>query len=551
MKMGTKKTKLVCLILVATLFVVWAGIFVFKTSFVTFDGQRHFCLFDDAMISMRYAWNLSHGNGLVWNIGVRTEGFTNMLMTLIMSLATLIFSKGGAVLSIQILGILFMLAIAFFSMKTGDALLKKSDIGHPPYLSVFFFLGGLIYYPLVYWSLIGMETGLLAALLLASVWISISIDGKHRFVPLLGVLLGLAFWTRPDAAVPIVLILFHRVAGLFRIKGWLNIALKEIGIVLLFAIGISLFRLGYYGSFLPNTVALKLGGLPLMYRIENGLGFIEPFLRNQWILLIAAAIGVAIHLNRHTVLLLLLIVTSIGYQIYVGGDPWRYWRMTAPFMPLVFLLIVVETVTLTRLLARLVRPIQKRQPLVEGLVTVLVFSLLAIRANTTFKDEISFKVLPYMVEFNHATVSVAMALNEVTTPNASIGVLWAGSVPYYTDLRAIDFLGKTDKYIASLPPDTSGKVAFRGMNSVPGHNKYDLNYSVKKLKPTYVQEAKWGRDNVVEFLKKEYEGIRYKGVPLMLKRNSAEVKWEIARNAKAPSKHVGPIDAGRETQTDE
>jgi hypothetical protein len=57
-------------ILVASLlFTVWSATFIYRTSFIAIDGQRYFCLFDVAMISMRYAWNLSHGNGLVWNAG--------------------------------------------------------------------------------------------------------------------------------------------------------------------------------------------------------------------------------------------------------------------------------------------------------------------------------------------------------------------------------------------------------------------------------------------------------------------------------------------------
>jgi hypothetical protein len=41
------------------------------------DGVRWFWLDDDQMISMRYARNLAEGNGLVWNLGERVEGYTN------------------------------------------------------------------------------------------------------------------------------------------------------------------------------------------------------------------------------------------------------------------------------------------------------------------------------------------------------------------------------------------------------------------------------------------------------------------------------------------
>jgi len=38
---------------------------------------------DDAFISYRYAWNLLHGNGLVYNPGEPVEGYTNFLWTLL------------------------------------------------------------------------------------------------------------------------------------------------------------------------------------------------------------------------------------------------------------------------------------------------------------------------------------------------------------------------------------------------------------------------------------------------------------------------------------
>ena len=46
----------------------------------------YFTLFDDAMISMRYARNLSESHGLLWNAGqAPVEGYTNFLWTLWMA----------------------------------------------------------------------------------------------------------------------------------------------------------------------------------------------------------------------------------------------------------------------------------------------------------------------------------------------------------------------------------------------------------------------------------------------------------------------------------
>src|SRR5918998_2414845 len=193
-------------------FVAWASLFIYQSSFVAIDGRRYFCLIDDAMISMRYAWNLSHGFGLVWNPGEYVEGYTNPLMTLLMSLPTLLFDKVGAVLAVQILGIVFMLVNAYLVMSIADQLLSGQE-RYRRLFQVLAFLCALSYYPLVYWSLMGMETGLVAVLLSLSVLCALKYAREHRPAQgvLLSVSLGLAFLARPDAvvfAVPIFVYAF-------------------------------------------------------------------------------------------------------------------------------------------------------------------------------------------------------------------------------------------------------------------------------------------------------------------------------------------------------
>ena len=63
---------------------VWGGWLIYRTSFEA-GGQRYFCLFDDAMISMTYARNLVEGHGLNWaRWGEPVEGFTHPLWTFLM-----------------------------------------------------------------------------------------------------------------------------------------------------------------------------------------------------------------------------------------------------------------------------------------------------------------------------------------------------------------------------------------------------------------------------------------------------------------------------------
>src|SRR5512143_1762614 len=89
-------------------FFYYAWQYILASSFVI-DGARYYVLFDDAMISMRYAYNLAHGNGLVWNVGQRVEGFTNPLWVVYMALIHLLplpLSQMG--LPVQITGAILL-----------------------------------------------------------------------------------------------------------------------------------------------------------------------------------------------------------------------------------------------------------------------------------------------------------------------------------------------------------------------------------------------------------------------------------------------------------
>jgi arabinofuranosyltransferase len=189
-------------------FVVWSAIFIYRSSFIAIDGKRYFCLFDDAMISMRYAWNFSHGTGLIWNAGERVQGFSNLLMTLLMAIATLIFSKSSASLFIQILGVVVLLTIAFLCIKLSESVFHQDEISPCIFSRVLIFLSVLSYYPLLFWSLMGMETGLLTMLLLFGILQAFEFVRNKNSTPLFLVSgsLGFAFLSRNDSIIVAFLI---------------------------------------------------------------------------------------------------------------------------------------------------------------------------------------------------------------------------------------------------------------------------------------------------------------------------------------------------------
>jgi hypothetical protein len=507
-----KNWALLCL---ALLYTIWAFVFIYQSSYVASDGRLYFALFDDAMISMRYAWNFAHGQGLVWNSGEYVEGYTNLLMTLLMSLASFLFQKRYAVLVIQLAGVFFMLGTAWIAAEIFKA--QKPSNSPAKYI---LFATILLYYPLNYWSLMGMETGLLAFLLCLGLFCSLQyeekLEAKYFWTAVIS--FGLAYLTRNDSlifAAPVFLYLIQTFkAG----RKFIYLCLAGGLIYMLFPIGQTIFRYFYYGDLVPNTYTLKLGGIPLDIRLIEGWIFVKRFLQETAFILFMALIGLLLKPSKQNFLLFSLFLLSIGYEIYVGGDPWTYWRIMAPTMPFVFLLAVSAFDDISR-------KISAKFPFIPQPVLLLAACLAGIyMVNSRFIKQMVFTELAYDVWDARRHIELSIFINRVTYENATVGVFWAGTLPYYVDRKAIDFLGKSDSYISHLPADLPSNTS--GSALPPGHNKYDLTYSIQTLLPTYVEGFEWGDQNLVEWRDEYYVKTTNKYVELYLLKDSPDVNWD-------------------------
>src|SRR5215213_6814303 len=509
-------------------FVAWASLFIYYSSFVGIDGKR-------------YSWNLSHGLGLVWNPGEYVEGYTNPLMTFIMALPTLALDKVSAVLAIQILGVVFMLVNAYLVMSIADHLVSGWEEERYRRLSLALaFLCALSYYPLVYWSLMGMETGLLTVLLSLGILSALRYAKHHRAAQgvLVSVSLGLAFLARPDTvvlAVPIFVYAFFAGRKSERSPSW-HFLVGLVGLYAVFVIGQELFRWGYYGEWLPNTYTLKVSNIPLSSRIENGIRFVTPFLGEVYVLLIVVGAGLVFAFRREKVFLVSVFVVLVCYQVWVGGDISINWRLLSPAMPIMLVLGALEILTVLQGLSRLEDARRHflsnlgflRRYVLGFLACLLVLGILW-SVNTRFLPEIAMLRDFTDIRINEERVNTALAIERFTTPGATVGVFDAGAIPYYTGRPAIDFLGKADPRIARLAPDPSGLPRmkfFEGKIYNPGHNKYDLGYSIKELRPTYVRGFVWGGQNILDWAQSEYVMVVYKGTLVNFIKDSGDVRWE-------------------------
>lgn len=515
--------------IITLLFIIWSIFFIYHSSFLI-DGKRYYSLFDDGMISMKYAWNLAQGNGFVWNTFERVEGYTNPLWVLIMVPFNLLMDKRFAVLAIQVLGIVILLGIVYFSIhiaRTTKLVVARHRNLHSYLLALLL----LTYYPLLYWTLMGMETGLLTLLIIISIYFMLRYIGSHKLRDgyVMSLFLSLAYLTRPDS-LPLALAIMGG-SFIFLTSSIRKISLikKFLGVLAFYFFVVAvhlLFRKYYYGELIPNTVTLKVLGLSTWFRIENGLGFIKPFLWESVLLIAFVGAAVIFHSKKMKLFFFSLFLITCLYQIFVGGDSWNYWRFFVPIMPLLFILASAGIVESVHYLfgKKIFRKI-KRESLMWGACFLVVIGVSYVH-NNRFIGQMIFRESIFSVEYNAINTNFALRLKEISKPNASVGVIWAGAIPYYSERDGIDFLGKSDKYIAGLKPDLTVFTSVYGMKTLPGHNKYDLKYSILNLQPDVIERADWANQSVYTHPDFNYETIKYKGATLHVRKNSENIYWE-------------------------
>lgn len=331
---------------IVILYLAYAGLFIWRSSFVV-DGTRHFTLFDDAMISMRYAENLARplpGNEseLAFNPGgERVEGFTNPLWVLYMSLIHLLpVSKPLISLFVQISGALLLLANLFFVRRLAVSAAGREDASsHAAVIFTAFYL------PLNYWGLMGTETGLLALITTAAALMAVVALREKRFRFRIFILLGIGTFVRLDYAVIYLAFMTFLIAASpgNRVKYLLSAGF----ILLLFIASQTAFRAVYYGEYLPNTYYLKMTGFPILLRLSRGLYVMCDLAWRMSFMVFLLPLAVLLFRRDKSVLLLISVSAAQAlYSVYAGGDAWEWWggsnRFLSVVVPLVFVLAALS-----------------------------------------------------------------------------------------------------------------------------------------------------------------------------------------------------------------
>ena len=302
-----------------SLWVLFLGVF-FALLVLAFS---YVYLVDDAYISFRYSHNLAAGEGLVFNPGEYVEGYTSLSWTLLMAIPEA-FGLPTPTVSAYV-GAAFALLALFESWRTLRLLRLPAWAGATA-------LAVLGAYP-HFWmaSTMGLEGGLFAFLLALSIRLALS--GKGVRAGLVG---GLMFATRPESLLllaPFALCAFFsadggRLVRIFRLViPWLGLAGT-----------LTLWRLYYYGAWVPNTITAKSPPerdlATILANASEGASYLSGFAWSALPLVTGAVLAVLLRPRSRASWLCLGASLAVVPVVLINGGDWMpNYRLVAVYAP--------------------------------------------------------------------------------------------------------------------------------------------------------------------------------------------------------------------------
>jgi hypothetical protein len=478
------------------LLAAWSGWFLHQSSFEIF-GERYYSLFDDAMISMTYAKNLTQGHGLNWaKFGDPVEGFSSPLWTFLMvPFQWLPIAWGKVSLAFGI----FCFVVLAMNVVVLDRILYKRLAMQAllPRLAATFSLAFL--YPLNYWTLTGMECGAQTLLFLWGLDQFLAFEAGHARKHLfgLGAVLAAALLLRMDMVFFVGWVILFMAPWL-----WKN---PRLGVQFLAITGLPMlaylvFRGFYFHDIFPNTYYLKLHLIPLKLRLERAWPYFVAWAKPLWLLWYALPL-MMIPLRRSKAMWLsfALIPTYLAYNLYVGGDAWEFAdiganRFTIIVIPWALVILAAGGHAWGRLLkGNAGKIVQQALPVAMSLlVFLLVNGLLFVPKQDQHWDRMLVQEPPFNTEYQKWNVASVLDLNEVLGTANRAAVVQAGDFGYFADFELVDVLGYNDRLIAHGPACWD-LATIPPAWYVPGHVKMNYRYIITELRPDYFKNL-WFRD---------------------------------------------------------
>jgi len=462
-------------------------------------GHLHFAnvTIDDAFISFRYAENLVHGRGLVFNVGERVEGYSNFLWTVLLALPIALKVDRfelGLLATAKVVGVLFSLATLGLTALTAGLGRSSAERRSAPFSALY--LATLA--PFLFWGVGALETPLVTCLLMLAFHLhlreDLAISQGAPSVPFSYPVLLLAALTRPEPVILFAPLAALRLWRVLRAGGPSGMFGRELGYLLLFAVPYAALvagRFAYYGELVPNTYFAKVHGDP--HTNERGARYLTSALSrlNAGPLLLfgGACVLLGQRLPYRAYAALSCCAVYLTAILLEGGDWMPAARMLVPVLPLMALLVhelwlmagalspppwVAKVSGALRLpnLNKLSRPTGLRLLRVSARAVLLL--LLAIGSYANFHAVMLPERLSgfYGLRLDHSRhFTIARWMSRELREPGLLALGEAGLIPYYTKRPVLDLLGLMDAHLARLPGEM--------------HRKFEANY-VFARRPRFV-----------------------------------------------------------------
>jgi hypothetical protein len=405
-------------------------------------------LVDDAFITFRYVHHVLEGHGPVYNPGERVEGITNfgwmLLLAGLSQLLPLTIEHSALLLG---LGAYLGLLCALYALER--TLDTRADT--PPFATAL----AAVAYPVTGFASSGLESLAATALVTAGTLPLLRARGPGPAL-LAGALWCAAGWLRMDH------LLAWGVGALWVAARRDRRALLAYSATLLPFVALSLWRISYYGDWLPNTYYAKSAD---QWYFSQGVVYSAVFWLGTRLVLLLPAMGLWIALSRghERALALWTAGFSVLWQLYVlkvGGD-FMVHRFLLPLVPWV-LLAAVRTVAL------LPRPGLAWLGVVLLGCTLRGAPLVAdygIRWGLADEGTVYRVTRLQPLQINHYSFREGQLLRNLLTKRGIrpvIATSGIGMVGYYSELELVDLLGLTDATVAHTEV---------GRRTRPGHEK--------------------------------------------------------------------------------
>lgn len=410
---------------------------------------------DDALISLRYADRFLQGDGLTWTAGEWVEGYSNLAW--ILGVSALGWLGIDLIDATRVLGFISIL-LSFWALarsmqgSTRSSHFKDQIYYLLPWLAALSILSTSP--PIAVWVIGGLEQSLFMATLLlyyagAITYLDTTSLPKSDVSQRSGLYISacagaLLCWTRPDG--PLFIALW---SALYVLKSIvtpdikLMLALKKASPLLIWPlsafIGQTLFRLYYYGDWIPNPAHLKAS------ISEQTMTWGQSYWQEIWgilgILIWPALLSLKSKRRWSVVLLWVSAFTWVAYIWGVGGDIFPGHRHAVVLCGLLALLIMLGIESLKSWYFRSF-----------GLFITLGLCIISFQASQAPSTDAQPYRNAKLERWEwHGQIIGEWLGQAFKEKDPLLAVTAAGTLPYFSKLRALDMQGLNDRHIAKTP----------------------------------------------------------------------------------------------------